>query len=49
LVAAGKAGDLAEGVKMAAEAIDDGRALNRLERLVALNREMAGRQKAVGE
>jgi anthranilate phosphoribosyltransferase len=49
LLAANKAGDLAEGVKMAAEAIDDGSALNSLERLVALNKEMTNRQKAVGE
>lgn len=49
LVAAGKANDLAEGVKLAAEAIDDGRALDRLERLKTLNREITAHQKAVGE
>jgi anthranilate phosphoribosyltransferase len=36
LLAGGKAGSLAEGVKLAAEAIDSGRAARTLERLVAI-------------
>lgn len=39
LVAAGKAADLAEGVEMAAEAIDSGKALRQLEKLADLTRE----------
>jgi len=34
IVAGGKAGELAEGVRLAAESIDSGAALQRLERLV---------------
>jgi len=39
LVAAGKATDPAEGVRLAAEAIDSGRALAKLEELIALTNE----------
>jgi anthranilate phosphoribosyltransferase len=39
LVAAGKAAGVAEGIALAAEAIDSGRALKQLDRLVALTRE----------
>jgi len=41
LVAAGKAADVSEGIKLAAETIDSGRAAKQLERLVALTNEVA--------
>lgn len=40
LVAAGKAADVKEGIAIAAEAIDSGRALQQLDRLVALTNEL---------
>ncbi|MHC5653564.1 anthranilate phosphoribosyltransferase [Stappia sp. ICDLI1TA098] len=42
LVVAGKAGTLAEGVAMAARSIDDGAALDRLKRLVAVSNRESG-------
>jgi anthranilate phosphoribosyltransferase len=39
LVAAGKAADVKEGIRVAAETIDSGRAAQQLERLVALTNE----------
>ncbi|HTP66724.1 MAG TPA: anthranilate phosphoribosyltransferase, partial [Geobacteraceae bacterium] len=39
LVAAGKAADPHEGCRMAAEAIDSGRALQQLEKLIAMTNE----------
>ncbi|MBM21793.1 MAG: anthranilate phosphoribosyltransferase [Stappia sp.] len=42
LVVAGKAGDLAEGVKLAAQAIDSGAALKTMEKLVAVSTREAG-------
>ncbi|MFE2752594.1 anthranilate phosphoribosyltransferase [Actinosynnema sp. NPDC059335] len=39
LVAAGRAADLADGVHLAAKAVDSGQALDRLERLVAVSNE----------
>jgi anthranilate phosphoribosyltransferase len=39
LIVAGKAGDLMEGVRLAAEAIDSGRARDTLARLVAITNE----------
>jgi anthranilate phosphoribosyltransferase len=39
LVAAGKAATIPEGLDMAAEAIDSGRAMGQLEKLVALTNE----------
>ncbi|MBI4443161.1 MAG: hypothetical protein HY649_07280 [Acidobacteria bacterium] len=38
IVCSGKAKDLAEGVKLAAEAIDSGKALQALERMAAFSR-----------
>lgn len=42
LVAAGKAGDFIEGVKMAADSIDSGRAMEKLEALIKMTSEGAG-------
>jgi anthranilate phosphoribosyltransferase len=42
LVAAGKADSIPEGITLAADAIDSGRAAKQLERLVALTNEVAG-------
>lgn len=41
LLAAGAAPNMAEGLELAAESIDSGRAMNKLSRLVALSQEMA--------
>jgi anthranilate phosphoribosyltransferase len=48
LVAAGEAGDLGEGVRKAGEAIDSGRALNKLEELIAYAQETATPKAAAG-
>jgi anthranilate phosphoribosyltransferase len=47
LVAAGAAPDLAEGVRLAASAIDDGRAKTKLDQLVAVTNELGGLAQAV--
>ncbi|MFH1138422.1 MAG: anthranilate phosphoribosyltransferase [Pseudomonadota bacterium] len=49
LIAAGAAKDFASGLELAARAVDSGRALEKLNSLVALTRELADRKKAVGE
>jgi anthranilate phosphoribosyltransferase len=46
IVAAGLADDLAEGLAVAGAALDDGRAMSVLDRLVAVSQEQAGLQKA---
>ncbi len=48
LVAAGRAGDMRNGVELAAEAIDRGEALKKLEALAAMSRRLAPRREAVG-
>lgn len=49
LTAAGRVPHLKEGVRMAAEAIDSGRALEKLKTLAELSHKLAARKKAVGE
>jgi len=49
LVAAEQAGDLREGLALAAEAVDSGRAMNKLRDLVSITQELGSRPKAVGE
>lgn len=49
LAAAGRAKDLEAGVSLAAEAIDSGRALEKLEGLIAASKELAASKKAGGK
>jgi anthranilate phosphoribosyltransferase len=49
LTAAGAARDLADGVDLAAEAIDSGRAVAKLKTLIEASHDLGGRPKAMGE
>ena len=46
LVAGARARDLKEGVELAARSIDTGAAREKLERLIALSRELAAQEKS---